>query len=189
MKRKLFAGAVVLLCLSILGFGSIAYFTADEAAHNIITTGEIDIDLLEWADEAKTQPFPEDGVTGVMPGSDVTKVVEVKNTGANDAYVRVQVAKYITLAEGVQGEVNNELVKLNFDTEYWTLGSDGFYYYNEPLKAGEVTEPLFASVTFDANMGNLYQNSTAKVDVEAYAVQVANNGESVFEAAGWPEVE
>ena len=35
-------------------------------------------------------------------------------------------------------------------------------------------------------MGNVYQNSTAHVDVNAYAVQYANNGTGALDAAGWP---
>lgn len=187
MKRRLLAGAVIVICLSLLAYGTLAFFTAEGTARNVITSGEIDIELLEWADEEKTTPFPEDGVSGVMPGAEVTKIVEVKNTGSNDAYIRVKVEKQILLSEGVEGEPDSGLMKLDFDETRWTLGEDGFYYYKDALKPGEVTEPLFASVTFDISMGNLYQNSTAKVDVTAYAVQADNNGSTVTEAKGWPE--
>ena len=83
MKRRLFAGAVIVMCLSLLGFGTLAYFTAEDTAHNVITSGDIDIELQEWADEEKTIPFPEEGISGVMPGTETTKIVEVKNTGSN----------------------------------------------------------------------------------------------------------
>lgn len=187
MKRRLLAGAVIVMCLSLLAYGTLAYFTAEDTAHNVITSGEIDIELLEWADEERTTPFPENGVNGVMPGTDVTKIVEVKNTGSNAAYIRVKVEKEIVLPDGVEGEPDSGLMKLDFDEVYWTLGEDGFYYYNEALEPGAVTEPLFASVSFDTSMGNIYQNSTASVDVTAYAVQVANNGDGVMDAKGWPQ--
>ena len=187
MKRKLLAVAVTVICLSMMAYGTLAYFTAEDTAHNVITSGEIDIELQEWADAEKTTPFPEDGVSGVMPGTEVTKIVEVKNTGANDAYIRVKVEKEFVLSEGVEGETDSGLMKIDFDETYWTLGEDGYYYYKTALEPGAVTEPLFASVSFDTTMGNIYQNSTAKVDVTAYAVQVANNGETVLDAQGWPE--
>ena len=187
MKRKLLAVAVTVICLSMMAYGTLAYFTAEDTAHNVITSGEIDIELQEWADAEKTIPFPEDGVSGVMPGTEVTKIVEVKNTGDNDAYIRVKVEKEIVLPEGVEGEPDSSLMKIDFDKTYWEKGKDGYYYYKEALKPGAVTEPLFASVSFDPAMGNIYQNSTAKVDVTAYAVQVANNGDSVKDAKGWPE--
>lgn len=187
MKRRLFAGAVILICLSLMAYGTLAFFTAEDTAHNVITSGEIEIELLEWADEDKTTPFPEDGVSGVMPGAEVTKIVEVKNSGSNDAWVRVRVEKDITLSEGTEGDVDLGLMVLDFDETCWILGEDGCYYYKEALAPGAVTEPLFASVSFDPSMGNLYQNSTATVDVTAYAVQAANNGVEVLEAQGWPE--
>lgn len=187
MKRRLLAGAVIVMCLSLLAYGTLAYFTAEDTAHNVITSGEIDIELQEWADEEKTTPFPENGVNGVMPGTDVTKIVEVKNTGSNDAYVRVKVEKEIVLPDGVEGEPDSSLMKIDFDDTCWTLGDDGYYYYKDALAPDAVTEPLFASVSFDPTMGNIYQNSTAKVDVTAYAVQVANNGDGVMDAKGWPE--
>lgn len=187
MKKKLFTVAAIVICLSLMAYGTLAYFTADKTAHNVITSGEIQIDLLEWADEDKTTPFPADGVSGVMPGADVTKIVEVKNTGSNAAYIRVKVEKDITLAQGVEGEADPALLELDFDQTSWTLGADGFYYYDEALEPGQVTQPLFAKVAFAPGMGNIYQNSTATVDVTAYAVQVAHNGESAMDAAGWPE--
>ena len=35
-------------------------------------------------------------------------------------------------------------------------------------------------------MGNEYQNATAHVNVSAYAVQSANNGDDPLNAEGWP---
>ena len=187
MKRKLFVTAVVAISLSLLAYGTIAYFTAEDIAHNVITSGNIDVNLLEWADEAKTTPFPKDGVKGVMPGTEVTKIVEVDNTGVNAAYVRVKVEKAITLADGVVGQPDLGLISLDFNNDDWTLGTDGFYYYKQALESGEITDHLFTTISFDATMSNIYQNSKATVDVKVYAVQVANNGSNVLEAQGWPE--
>lgn len=187
MKLRLFTGAVIVMCLSLLGFGTMAYFTAENTAHNVITSGNIKIELQEWADEDKKIPFPKEGIDGMRPGAEATKVVEVKNTGSNAAYVRVWVEKNFTLSEGVTGETDTDLIKIDFNDTSWTLGEDGYYYYNKALEPGDVTEALFTSVGFDPDMGNLYQKSTASVEVTAYAVQVANNGETVMDAKGWPE--
>lgn len=183
MKKKVLALAVIAICLSILTMGTLAYFTAEERAHNIIATGGVDVTINEWADEAKTEAFSD--VTGVMPGVSVTKIVELENTGASDAWVRIRVTKAIQLAEGVTGDVDLSLVVLDIDTANWTE-QDGWYYYNSALKPGETTAPLFTCATFATDMGNLYQGSTATVDVIAQAVQTANNGSSALDAAGWP---
>lgn len=187
MKKKLAVLSLLAVCAAVAVSGTLAYFTAEDTAHNVITSGEIDIELQEWADAEKTIPFPEDGVSGVMPGTEVTKIVEVKNTGANDAYIRVKVEKEFVLSDGVEGETDSGLMKIDFDETYWMLGEDGYYYYKTALEPGAVTESLFASVNFDTAMDNIYQNSTAKVDVTAYAVQAANNGDGVKDAKGWPE--
>ncbi len=185
MKKRLFALAVIMICLSLTAYGTLAYFSSENTAHNVITSSSVAIELQEWADEDKTVPFPEEGVSGVMPGTEVTKIAEVKNTGPEPVWIRVSVEKIITLAEGVEGDVNVGLLLLDFNQEYWTL-ADGFYYYNQPLNPGETTVELFASVAFDPAMDNIYQNSTASVVVTAYAVQTANNGSSALEAVGWP---
>ena len=188
MKQKLLAGAVIVIGLSLLTFGTLAYFTAEDTAHNVITSGGIDIELLEWADEEKTIPFPEDGVSGVMPSTGGTKIVEVKNSGSAAAYVRVKVEKKIVLSEGLEGEPDSNLIKIDFDETCWTPGEEGYYYYKEVLEPNAVTEPLFTLVSFDSGMGNIYQNSTVTVDINAYAVQAANNGDHAMDARGWPEV-
>ena len=182
MKRKLLILSVLVICVATLAAGTLAYFTSEGTAHNVITTGGVDITLQEWADEGKKTPFED--LTGIMPGMTVTKIAEIKNTGASEAWVRVKVEKNIRLAG--EGEVNPDLVELALDTANWTE-KDGYYYYNKALKPGEVTAPVFSAVTFNASMGNEYQNATATVDVYAQAVQTANNGETALNAQGWPK--
>ena len=184
-KWKIVALCTVLACLSIVASGTLAYFTAQETAHNVITSGGIDIALIEKADTGDGLVDFED-MDGVMPGAVVSKEVTVKNTGASAAWVRVSVTKTITLANK---EVipNPEVMKLNINTEDWTE-QGGYYYYNHSLLPGETTTYLFTTVTFDGkDMGNMYQNSEAKIKVQADAVQVANNGASATVAAGWPK--
>jgi predicted ribosomally synthesized peptide with SipW-like signal peptide len=182
MKRKLLILSVLALCIATLAAGTLAYFTSEGKAHNVITTGSVEITVQEWADEDKQTPFED--LEGIMPGVTVTKIAEIKNTGASDAWVRVKVEKSIKL-QG-EGTPDTALVELNLNLTDWTLGEDGYLYYNKALKPSEVTEPLFTTVTFNVTMGNEYQNATATVDVAAQAVQTANNGETVMDAKGWP---
>ena len=182
MKRKLLILSVLAICIATLAAGTLAYFTSEGKAHNVITTGGVEIAVQEWADEDKQTPFED--LKGIMPGMTVTKIAEIKNTGASDAWVRVKVEKSIKL-QG-EGTPDTALVELNLNLTDWTLGEDGYLYYNKVLKPGEVTEPLFTAVTFNVTMGNEYQNATATVDVVAHAVQTANNGDTVMDAKGWP---
>lgn len=181
MKKKLLILSLAAICLAITAIGTLAYFTSEGTAHNVITTGGVEITVQEWADEEKTKPFED--LTGVMPNTTVTKIAEIKNTGASDAWVRVKVEKNIKL-QG-KGTPDTSLVELTLNTTDWTE-KDGYYYYKEALKPGEVTAPIFTAVTFKPDMGNEYQNATATVDVTAQAVQTANNGATVMDAQGWP---
>ena len=181
MKRKILILSVLVICLAMIAAGSLAYYTADTKAHNVITTGSVDIQLNEWANEERTEKF--ENQTGVMPGKDVTKIVEVKNVGTGSAWVCVQMFVDVYAENGKQ--LPTEPVKLDINTTDWTY-QDGYYYYNKPLAPGETTEPLFTTVSFDEQMGNEYQNAKAKIDITAIAVQSANNGETVLEATGWP---
>ena len=181
MKRKLLILSVLAICIATLAAGTLAYFTSEGKAHNVITTGGVEIAVQEWADENKQTPFED--LKGIMPGMTVTKIAEIKNTGASDAWVRVKVEKNIKL-QG-EGKPDTGLVELTLNTADWTE-KDGYYYYTKVLKPGEVTAPIFTAVTFKPDMGNEYQNATATVDVTAQAVQTANNGATVMDAQGWP---
>ncbi len=187
MKKKILFLTAVLVCLSIAMTGTLAYFTADDVAHNVITTGKVNIALQEWADEGQTVPFK--NLEGVMPGNEIIKIAIVENTGTAPAWIRVKIDIAVTkqITDNEVLPLPSDKVTPNIDTENWKLGADGYYYYQKALDKGAKTEPIFTSVLFDKNMNNDYQGSTASVDVFAEAVQTANNGANVNEASGWPQ--
>lgn len=182
-KKRIAVIAAIVCCIAMVAAGSVAYFTAEETARNVITTGRLAMELHEETTGGK--PFPADGIDNVMPGTQVDKVVYVENTGSVDFYCRIRVEKAIEAAQGVNAQLNFKNITLDIDTKHWTE-KDGYYYYTKALKPGEVTAPVFTAVTFNAAMGNEYQNATATVDVMAQAVQTANNGATVMDAQGWP---
>ncbi|MBQ4642501.1 MAG: hypothetical protein IJB47_07840 [Oscillospiraceae bacterium] len=195
MKRKLFTLATIVICLSILAGGTFANFTAEGTAHNVITSGKVDVELREWADDGMEKPFPDKPVP-VMPGTEQTKIVQVENVGTASAYVRVLVEKKFDGEPGFVGDT--DLIGIDFDTTNWTANteSDGktYYYYKEALAGGATTAPLFKKVTFNGpDMGNEYQNRKAYVNVYVMAVQAANNpvpdgGTVADDVQGWPEL-
>ena len=185
MKKKILLFALIAICLSIAAYGTLAYFTHEDTATNVIVVGNVRIALHDWEMTVGGEKIPFEGTMDVMPGVSVSKIVEVENVGRNAAWVRISVTKAFELAAGRQGDVDVNLIKLDLNQEFWTE-LDGYYYYNEALQPGQTTEPLFTQVSFDSSMGNLYQQSKASLTVQAQAVQVANNGATVLEAAGWP---
>lgn len=187
-KQKLLMLSAVAIVAALSAYGSVAYFTAEDTARNVITAGKVKIELQEkmlTPDGEKTVPF--ENQLGVMPGCEVSKIVTVKNTGGQPAWVRVSVDKSVELAEGVDGEVDVSLISFDLNTDYWTE-KDDFYYYTAKLAPGQTTEPLFTAVTFAKTMSNQYQNSKAILTVNAYATQTVHNGSTALEAAGWPEM-
>lgn len=185
MKKRMLTAALALCCLAVLATGTLAYFTAEETAQNVITMGSLKMELVELNEEGK----PWTNVENIVPGMEVTKEAFVKNTGTVDFYTRVKITKRFVNEQGKKlPELNTGLVELNL-SEDWKLDEDGFYYYTESVKPGEETEPLFTTVTFSTKMGNEYQNVKVIIDLDAQAVQSRNNGDSATKATGWPESE
>ena len=81
-KWKTLVLSLLICCLAVAASGTLAYYTATEQAHNVITSGGIDIALQEYAD-AGDALVPFEDVDGVMPGMEVSKIVCVENTGAS----------------------------------------------------------------------------------------------------------
>lgn len=183
-RKYMLSLGLLIIGLAVLATGTYAYFTAEETAYNVVTTGFLHMDLVE--ETTGGEPWPEEGITGVMPGTNVDKVVYVENLGSVPFYARVAMENIIIPAEGVEAELSFEHITLDLNTEQWQE-QDGYYYYYRALEPGEKTEPLFTKVSFAPAMGNEYQNATVEVYVLAQAVQSANNGSDPLTALGWSE--
>lgn len=197
MKKKIFSLALVVCCTAVMAFGgTMAYFTADDVATNVITSGKIDIKLNEVTlkvDPETGESIPFENVTGVMPNEQSDKIVSVENINlAEPAYIRVWVEPEIKLsAENTdkQGNVDYGLIIIDFNDKDWTY-KEGYWYYNKVLDTSAETEPLFTKVEFSKDMGNMYQDAQVTVHVIAQAVQSKNNpGTSALTAQGWPSAE
>lgn len=185
IKKRIGLIATIVCCIAILASGTVAYFTAQETAYNVITTGALSMRLVEEGADGK--PFPKEGITGVLPNMDVTKKAYVENTGDVDMYVRIALDTNVeSMQEGGGALPFDDHISLDINTEDWTKQGD-YYYYKKALKPGEATEPLFTTVSFDAKMGNEYMNARVRIDVDAQAVQSKNNTDSPLTAAGWPK--
>ena len=157
MKKKLTAIALVvaLLAVAVIG-GTLAYFTDTDSAKNTFTVGNVKIDLIE---QEKTEQglvaFEQDKL--LVPGKSndgnaVSKIVTVKNTGRNDAWVWVdlKIPAYLVSNEYPTNESKNALhwnsygcfnVEYN-SGNYWKLAtSDGIVDADH-----NVTDPKMVAV-------------------------------------------
>lgn len=190
MKKKIFLIAVALICISILGYGSLAYFTTEGTARNVITTDGLDISIEEWQQTpGGLVPYPQDKPIVVMPATSVSKIVTVKNHQAQ-SFIRAKLDVTVKNADGQVMEISEaqmkKIITLNLNPQDWTE-KDGWWYYGTAVNTGDVTQPLMTGVEFDGpNMTNEYQNCTVEITVTAQAVQTAHNGANALEAQGWP---
>lgn len=120
----------------------------------------------------------------VNPGQKVDKIVNVKNDGTTDSYVRVMVTK----AFGTRNEngefvkedgLDPELIQVEYSSSGWTLRDDGYWYYTDVLKAGETTgEPLLKGYQLSEKADNRYKNKEGEILVTMESIQA---GEKAME--------
>jgi len=190
MKKKLLYIAAIIICLSIITGGTFAYFTVDDTAHNVITTNTVKIDVLCHSEENGVISVANNDSIRLMPATKVSRVVAAQSI-ETAAWVRLKYEFEIYDSNENQMDISEEELKkviiIKPDETNWIL-KDGWWHYNAMVKDGEKTTPLFETIEFSGpGMGNEYQNGKVKLIIHGQAVQYANNGETVMEAAGWPE--
>lgn len=188
MKKKIFVISVIAVFCAVIASGTVAYFNAEDTAHNVITSGDVDIKIVEkQLSGGSIVDYPDKPIS-VMPATNVSKIVSVKSLG-QAAYIRVSVEFGFKNSEGEPFELSEEtlktLVSVNIDSENW-VEKDGYYYYKTAVAHNTETEPLFDTVSFDGpNITNEYQDSVLDIVIRAEAVQAANNGSDPVNASGW----
>ena len=190
MKKKILYIAAIVICLSLITGGTYAYFTTSDTARNVITSGGIEVKVVEQQlVNGVLQPYPSQPIP-VMPATTVSKIVSVQSTD-QAAWVRMNYTLTVYDADGKGMEIPADelanVIVITPDATNWTQ-KDGWWYYNTAIASRETTKPLFEEVAFSGPyMDNKYQLCTVVIDVTAQAVQQANNGETVWKALGWPE--
>ena len=179
MKKKITAIflCVALVAIAIVG-ASLAYFTDTDNAKNTFTVGNVKIDLIEQQKGENGLETFEPGKT-LLPGTSdknaVSKIVTVENTGANDAWVWVdlKIPAYLVSNEYPTNESKNALhwnsygcfnVEYN-SGNYWGLAiSDGIVDADH-----NVTDPNMVAV--EAGLWYDYQYvGTEKIGDIVYVV-------------------
>lgn len=151
MKKKITAIflCVALVAIAIVG-ASLAYFTDTDEATNTFTLGNVKIAIREEFD-------PDTAV--LVPGKDINKDVFVKNTGAQNAYVRVHIAIPTAVDDGdpsfnaarnfLHFNFTNESVavgqwswipRMTNDTGYLGNGAGNWNFYTTTVKEADNKE-------------------------------------------------
>ena len=190
MKKKTFALALMAIYVAVLVGGSLAYFTAEDRAVNVITIGKVDIEIVEYHkedgelkeihyDDTLPDKGMPDSFKNVEPGQRIVKKVDIEDRGKSTAWIRAKIIDGITAAENLGGAaLADGVIRYNVNALQtieqmpgtWTQEGE-YWYYSEPVKAGEAIT-LFDVVTFDGpSMGNEYQGCVTNIQIHADAVQ------------------
>ena len=177
MKKKIL---ILTLCIALLAVaavgGTLAYFTDTEEVTNTFTVGNVKIELLESqllradditdaaiiADAEGYADYLAQAGKNILPGISVKKAPYIRNTGSNNAYVRLRVLIPVELMDIVTCVYTSEAVADGSVAEAVKLANvtvDGVeyaqyaYVYNEKLAPEAMTYwPVFSQVKLNENV-------------------------------------
>lgn len=183
IKLRLIALSLAAIIVTFFTQGTLAYYSTIGRATNVVTSGDIKMEIIEKG-YGDTE-YPAEGMY-VIPGDIVTKKVSVKSLCDHPFYLRVKIVYGIDSTE-LPAE---ECFKLNIDEENWQYHY-GWYYYKGIVEPEQTTPNVFSKVEMVGNkIDNSYIGKTLSLTVEAQAVQSENNpltGTETYTASGWPQ--
>ncbi len=167
MKKKIALLALSLATIALIGVGAtLAYFTDNATAENVLTMGKVDIEL----DEPNFDGDENNELKDVLPGDVITKDPTITVAeDSEDCYVRTKLA-FDGLDETQKSAL---LARINIDGTQWFPGADGYYYYKSKLTAGDEVV-FFSEVGIPETWGNEFANVSIHLDVTAEAIQADN---------------
>jgi len=166
MKKKVLTIALVVALIAIMVSGSLAYFTARDEVTNTFTVGSVEIEIYE-NDEATPDAVKPLGmlipvVNTQDPSQDANykaKVVDVKNTGINDAYIRLHIAMPTALIDYLQLDLtaagwtyNGAITGSSTATVEGVDYTVFTYDYQTAVAAGQFTSELLQGAYLKSNV-------------------------------------
>lgn len=185
-KRKLATLVATTGLLGAVGIGStLAYFTDNDAASNIIETGKVDISLLETKDNGNGTFEEVQSLTfeNVMPGDFLAKDPFVRmEEGSADAYLRIKleiVSNTDTALTEKQSEGIWALISQQMADNNWTLGAGDYYYYqgNEGVATASTEDAryyIFQNLDIPTEWDNDFADLNFNINITAEATQAKN---------------
>ena len=153
-NRKSIFLLVSLAPLAALAAGTtLAFLTAHDSKENTFRPSAVSCQVMESFD----------GIT--------KRAVAVKNTGDTAAYLRAAVVVNWQKDDGtisaIRPEVGVDYTLVLAADSGWRQGTDGYYYYADPVEKGQTTRPLIDTCTVQTAK----EGYTLSVDIVASAVQ------------------
>ncbi|MBO5258961.1 MAG: hypothetical protein J6B26_01105 [Agathobacter sp.] len=186
-KKKLIPLLSAVALVAAIGVGStLAYFTDNDAANNVVTMGHVNIELDEPEFSAENE---NNTIKNVVPNQTITKDPTITVVaGSESCYLRAKIEITELNAEQIADLLENTNIG-----EDWVLAEDGYYYYqNSVSKSNEdQTVDLFDTVVIPAEWGNEVADMTFEINVTAEAIQADNFTPETDEAGvinGWNDI-
>lgn len=160
------------LCKPINTAAAVRYsygFTSQDKVSNNFETSSVKLDINERFNPPKS-----------WDGSDYEKIVNIKNVGKADSLLRVSITTRWLDKDGTPWLGDNSYIKLNYPKDFnnnWIDGNDGYYYYKNVLKVGEVTPDILEGVKLNIpdNLKSMYSEKQLIIDIGIEGVQVKND--------------
>ena len=140
-KRLSFGIGIAIISVSVIG-GTLAWFTDKQEVTNKISTGAIKHTIVEKFNENTSQ--------NLLPGEEINKDVWIHNIEKSDSLLRVKITPIWVNENGDKvADATSEEVTAVIKNDKWTLGNDGYYYYNEVFKSHNKDEAHPSSEEID----------------------------------------
>ncbi len=165
LNRKWILVIALVLSMATAISGTLAYLTSTDTATNTFTVGNVSIDLEEPSYTGNNQTL--------LPGVEIAKDPQIKNTGSSEAWVWMEIT------------VPTDLMSyIDWNTTDWTKtettsGTNTIVTLKRESKlpAGETTAKAFTKVALPASLTSMPENlgtGTVDIVVNAFAIQDAN---------------
>lgn len=170
-RKSVLITSIALLLLVAVGTTLAYIFTQTDLAENTFKTSKVSCAVLE-NDSAIENPG------NVVHTGTTKKNVKIKNTGDTDAYIRVAVVVNWVSADGSMVWAAKPMFSVPTDKSSWTVGTDGYYYYTQPVAPGDTTSDLIENFMNDV-AGPVGTDGTQyflSVEIVASAIQANGMG-------------
>lgn len=168
-KKILSISVAAILAVTAAVGGTLAFFTDTQSKENVITVGNVKIDLTEPQWDATGSKEAED----VYPGEALAKDPTVKNVGTNPCFVRISVSALDQFGSKGMITYRTDYVEGKLG-ENWELNQDdGYFYYTGVLAAGEETDALFDQIVMPVGLVGGEEAQPIVVTAEAVQAQGA----------------
>ncbi len=175
----------VLLVLAAVSF-VLAFRIHTGRVDDHVAYGGVELEVIESTLSGGVEvPFTQD-MPVYISADEYSRIVRIKNTGKHPAYVRASLSLTATDSSGRQTVLPADCISFDINTDDWKESEGWYYYEGAGLTENEETKVLMTKIMFNHAKLSAVSGGQLTLHIRAEAVQSENNGNNVWQAAGWP---